>query len=89
MGKKPGRRSTWQIPVISEQVRTRIFQASGGSFSVAAYAELLSVGKCIMIHAMILFLYMVTGLDKIPSKIECKIVGTLLVEYKAKKHSQT
>lgn len=55
--------------LLSEKGISRIFLASGGSYSATAYAELLSVENGIMANAMTPFFYRTTGFDKIPSKM--------------------
>lgn len=47
---------------------SQLFLASGGSYSAAAFAELLSVKNRIMAHAMTPHFYLTSGFDKIPAQ---------------------
>ena len=46
----------------------KLFLASGGSFSAAAFAELLSVKRQIMAHAMTPHFYLTSGFDGLPAQ---------------------
>lgn len=47
----------------------RLFVASGGSFSAAAYAELLATDQGFMSHALTPLLYMGSGFSRIATKV--------------------
>ena len=46
----------------------KLFMASGGSYSAAAFAELLSIKKQIMAHAMTPHFYLTSGFDQISAQ---------------------
>lgn len=46
----------------------KLFLASGGSFSAAAFAELLSVKRRIMAHSMTPHFYLTSGYDGLPAQ---------------------
>ena len=54
--------------LLTDQELSRMFLASGGSYSAASFAELLSVEKGIMGHAMTPFIYTGGGYEKIHGK---------------------
>ena len=53
---------------LSNNKGSQLFLASGGSYSAAAFAELLSVKNRIMAHAMTPHFYLTSGFDKIPAQ---------------------
>lgn len=54
--------------LLTDQELSRMFLASGGSYSAASFAELLSVEKGVMGHAMTPFIYTGGGYEKIHGK---------------------
>ena len=55
--------------LLNDKDINRIFLASGGSYSAAAYAELLSTKNGIMAHAMTPFFYGTSGYELLPAKM--------------------
>ena len=55
--------------LFDDKCSNRLFVASGGSFSAAAYAELLATDQGFMSHALTPLLYMGSGFSRIATKV--------------------